>query len=72
LTGDTKYYDDKHEAVLEDLDGKTHVLSTPGKEVKIGESVCTLQSIDAPGNTISITLTDANHQEFNKKLYMLK
>jgi hypothetical protein len=72
LTGDTKYYDDKYEAVLEDVDGKTYILSRPGEEMKIGESYCTLQSIDPMGNTVIITLTDANHQEFYKRLHMIK
>jgi hypothetical protein len=72
LTGDTKYYDDRHEAILEDLDGKTYSLSNPGEEVKIGESLCVLKSIDSTSNTVSITLTDANHQEFYKKLYIMR
>jgi hypothetical protein len=72
LTGDTKYYDDRYDAVLEDLDGKTYVLSTVGQEVKVGESSCELKSIDAERNTVSIVLIDADRQEFYKNLRLLK
>jgi hypothetical protein len=72
LTGDTAYYTDKYDAVLEDLDGKTYVLSTPGEKVQIGEAFCELEAIDPEQNTASITLIDANNQEFYKKLRILK
>ncbi|MDR3273981.1 MAG: hypothetical protein LBS87_01420 [Puniceicoccales bacterium] len=72
LTGDTKYYDNKYIAIVEDLEGKTYTLPDIGQEVKIGESICTLEAIDAENNVASIILTAANRQEFRKKLRILK
>ncbi|MDR0679998.1 MAG: hypothetical protein LBF42_03140, partial [Puniceicoccales bacterium] len=72
LSGDTKYYDNKYVAVVEDLDGKTYNLSNIGQEVKIGESSCVLESIDTENNIVSILLVDANREEFHKKLRILK
>jgi biotin carboxyl carrier protein len=60
LTGDTKYYDNKYIAIAEDLEGKAYTLSDIGQEVKTGESICTLEAIDAETNVASIVLTDAN------------
>jgi hypothetical protein len=72
LTGDTKYYDDKYIAIVEDLDGNAYTFSSVGQEIKIGESTCVLESLNAENNVISITLTDANRQEFRKNLRILK
>jgi hypothetical protein len=72
LTGDTKYYDDKYDAILEDLDCVTYTLSDPDEEIKIGESTCVLKSIDTHSNTVSIVLIDADRQEFHRKLRILK
>ncbi len=71
LTNEVKYYDDQYDVVLESTDGATFILSEIGKEVKIGESFCTLESVDKENNTVSIVLIDANKQEFHKRLYML-
>jgi hypothetical protein len=40
LTGDTKYYDNKYIALVEDLDGNAYTFSDVGQEMKIGESTC--------------------------------
>ncbi|MDR1255636.1 MAG: hypothetical protein LBJ94_01765 [Puniceicoccales bacterium] len=72
LTDDTKYYDNKYVAIVEDLDGQTYTLSDLQREVKIGESTCVLESLDAENNVISIVLVDANRQEFHKKLRILR
>lgn len=71
LTGDTKYYTDQFDVVLENIDGATYTLSEIGKEVKIGESVCILDGIDPKSKTANITLIDAKKQEFSKRLRML-
>ncbi|MDR2720838.1 MAG: hypothetical protein LBB15_00935 [Puniceicoccales bacterium] len=72
LTGDTKYYDNKYVAIVEDLDGNVHTFSNIGQEIKIGESICVLETLDAKNNMVSITLTDANKQEFRKNLRILR
>jgi hypothetical protein len=72
LTGDTKYYDNKYIAIVEDLDGNAYTFSDVGQEMKIGESTCVLESLDAENNVIAIVLTDANRQEFRKNLRVLR
>lgn len=72
LTSDTKYYDNKYDVILEDVDEVTHILPAINQEVKIGESSCILRSIDAKNNVIFITLIDANKQEFQKRLRLIQ
>lgn len=70
LTGTVKYYDDQYDVVLENIDGATYTLSTIGQETKIGESICILDKIDPDNKSVTITLIDANKQEFHKHLRM--
>ena len=71
LTGDTKYYDDRYDVVLENLDGTVYTMPEIGQEIKIGESVCTLDAVDPNTKSITITLVDANKQKFHKRLRMI-
>ncbi len=72
LTGNVKYYNDQYDVILENVDGATYTLSEIGKEVKIGESICILDSIDPENKIVSITLIDAHKQEIHKRLRMLQ
>ncbi|MDE6432086.1 MAG: hypothetical protein K2L13_01690 [Opitutales bacterium] len=71
LTGNTKYYDDRYDVVLENIDGATYILPEIGQEVKIGESTCILNKIEPASKSVTITLIDANNQKFHKHLRML-
>ncbi|MDR1890636.1 MAG: hypothetical protein LBQ23_00415 [Puniceicoccales bacterium] len=72
LTNEQKFLDNEFLVVIKDFSGNEYIFYNIGDSVLIGEATCSLRSFNKKEGTAKLLLKDANGNEFNKTVHLIR
>jgi hypothetical protein len=72
LTNEEKLLEDEYIVVVRDIDGNEYTLWSIGSTVRIKDTECTLRFLNKKEGVAKLLLKDANGQEFNKTVHLIR
>jgi hypothetical protein len=72
VTNERKILDGEFIVMIKDIGGNEYIFRDVSSTIKIGEAFCTLCSFDKNEGTAKLLLRDAQGQEFNKVIHLMR